>query len=245
MSAGLNRLLGRLFGGVTPDLLLDADSLASVRQRARPIRRRFYLWTAPLLLLAVGAMAVGLTALRAAMDGPATNAIVDDGPVVSFLCFVLGSFFVVLFPAGLIENRVLPRMLGFEQSLWVRYYASSTGWRPDRAIIAAAIIGVPAVVFMMWGGFVTGDRVDEGGISYLSGPWRSLEPYGQVAAVEVYDGVNAPVGVLMRPNLVVRFSGGGEWRYDPQRAAGPTPLDVGEYIAKRAGKTVAQGGLRP
>ncbi len=241
-----NKLLARLFGGVTPDLVLDPETLARVREHADPIRRRFYLLTAP-CVLAFGC-GLGLLAyrLRSSVEGPAVNPVLDEGRALSAGCFIVAGLWLALALGGVLERGFLPRLLGFERSLWVRCYATTVGWRPGRHAVFAVVLAVPMFVFMLLGGWVVGVRVDENGIAYLRGPWRGSESYANVSSVELYEGVDAPVGVLMRSNLVVRFGGGGEWWYDPDsKRSAPTPADVGEYIAERSGKSVVKGRIRP
>jgi hypothetical protein len=242
----INGLLKRLFGGVTPEILIDPETHAELKALARPARSRFYSITIPLWLLGAGLLSWGAIALRLHLDGTPVNAILDERPRWVSLglstCIVMGT----LWMASMAEFWLLPRMLRWEPELWRRYYATEHGWLPRRQAIFLTILILPMAAFMGTASWNIGDRVDDNAIAFGDLPFtRRIEAYSNVTAIELYSSINAPLGNRGGENLLVRFTAGPPWTYGPDTGNWASARHVAEYIAAHSGKPVQRPGVRP
>jgi hypothetical protein len=236
----------RRYGGVTPAIRLESHECESLRVFAEPARRRFFLWLIPSWLACSALATYLLVEWRLHLDGPAVNAIVNQRP--RYLSLGLG-FVIILWLgwlASFAELVLLPRLMGWERALWVRYHATTRNIMPAREAWLVSVSVIPFALVMtalMWN---WGTRIDESGIAIEDLPFaRRVEPYPNVVAIELYQGVNAPVGVRMGENVLVRFANGETWAFGSDQSGWAAPRDVADYIAARANKPVQQLGIRP
>lgn len=232
------RFVRRWIGGVTPEMLLDPMTVARMRAELKPILWRFY----PVLMLVAFAAALlfawPLIYARMALDGPQANAVLDGRSIVIPLTLVLGVLFAMLGVMALAEQTVPRRLVGWDRDLWTRYSATVDGWLPGRYIAfttgCAVVISVPMLYF----GWFFGDRVDDQGIAFMSGPAsRRVESYSRVARIDL---IRTTVGLNsnVREGLRVTFVDGSTWEYVPDPKHVTRPDQVARFIAARAGVPV-------
>jgi hypothetical protein len=194
-------------------------------------------------MIAGAAAALSWTILS--LDGLAQNAVLNERPRLVIVGSIASSPFIVCLVGATCEPATLGRRLGVRSDERRAYIATRTGWLPGRSFALMSILCIPMALFITWGTLVMGDRVDERGVTCRDSWRRVTRRFDEVAAIEIYTAVDAPVGIMQRPNLLVRFKDASEWLYDPRGNALPTPDEVADYIAVRSGGAASRLGVRP
>lgn len=240
MATGLIKLLGVKFGGATPEMFLPDDRFEELRSRAGS--SRILLIAFPIALAAATA---GLSWILLGLEGPPQDAVLDMRARWVVMGALGSSIFLVALAVLPLESRLLQRRLDIDREEYRSYMVTKTGWRPRRYAALHLVPGILMSAFLLWGTVTMGDRVDERGMTHRQGWERVTRSFDEVAAIEVYTAVDAPIGILQRPNLVVRFRDDSQWRYLPEGSALPMPDEVARYVAERSGIVVSRLGVRP
>ncbi|MFG0259984.1 MAG: hypothetical protein ACF8LK_06485 [Phycisphaerales bacterium JB041] len=237
------RFLGKFLGGVTPEMRLSPEVFEELDERAKGSLGAGGCLAS---LAAASLLTVGLTMLRLRVAGTAANPVLDSvgrvAPFASLLCAVI----IVLVPGVWFEQLAQRRRLGVDEQTWIAYHATKHGWTPRRSLASMTVMG--SILFAVgWvGAWNLPERVDEKGIMFSHNMLaQRLHTYDEVTAIEHFAAVDAPIGILQKPNIIVRFSDGSEWRYYPEPSARPVPREVAEYVSERAGVPIAELGIRP
>jgi hypothetical protein len=244
-SPAFDKLLARLFGGVKDHHRLSPAEVQLAKPIVDQASRSLERWLILGWFGIVGAV-VGGKMLRDRLTGPAVNPIVDQREFWGWLSVVILAIVGTAVLGLVVRPILLKRRLAAHGPLFNCYMATEDGWLPHRSAWFWGILTLPLGALGVLSLMGLGDCIDERGILALDGPIPRMRTYEQVTSIELYDQINAPVGLRTVPNMVVRFDDGTAFNYIPGRDRRlPSPSVVGAFISAHSGEPVQIGGVRP
>jgi hypothetical protein len=241
----IERLLARLFGGVTPEITLTDDDMALLKPAVTAAQRSI-IWRLVSCWIGLAALAGLVLFLTMRLDGPTVDPIVDN----RLFWRSMGVAVVGIGALGVVGLALRPllvrRAMGQDAELFDRYMATRERWLPKRAMIFWSVLSTPMVLLGLAGVLWLGDRIDANGILGAEGLIPQRHSYDLVTSIELYSALVVPIGLRQVPNLLVRFRDGSRYSYMPdqdRRLARPDA--VAAYISARAKMPVTVGAVRP
>lgn len=241
LANAISRFMGRRFGGVRPDMLLSDEEMEDLRPIYSKASKAVTTRLLPLLLVGTAAITYGAARLLLSREPSVGTPVLDQRTPAIWTSCALVSFFGMALVVAWLETHMIRGRLDADYD---RYVATKSGWLPRRKLcFVGGLAGLIVIVFSFYA-VNFGERIDDGGIAYSKGIWaRVHRPFDQVTAVETYTSLQAPIGLIQRPSMRVRFADGSVFDYVPSGRRGV--YAIASHISDHSGVPVVAGAQRP
>lgn len=150
--------------------------------------------------------------------------------------------------SALVSRYYLRVRLGARLSLIGGFSAATRRRDPAFVTVACSLSGLMMAGMGLTATCLAGERIGQSGIQFAPHGFRAQTfDYADVQSVELFQSIDAPIGVVHSVNLQVIFRGGEVLRITDQRAArlAPQIVRTAEFVAGRSGVPLVRAETRP